>query len=348
MTAAMQKGGCEYMNEQSSAMMIPLITEIQRFCLQDGPGMRTTIFLKGCPLKCPWCHNPETQNPRQELYFYQDKCTGCGKCAEVCPAGATSIIVDSNRIPKATIERSKCASCFNCFQACLSGARVIVGQLIPFDQILREVTSDRPFYENSGGGVTISGGEPLLFPEFTLELAKKIKEEMLHLAIETSCFTKWKKIEPLLNFVDLFIVDIKTLDSKKHKETIGWPLEPILENIEHLIDLNANVRLHLPIIPGFNSSQSDFEAYIEYIDKLAVKLDGVDILPYHCYGEGKYTFLGRNYTLKGQKDLTAEEVLPLAYGLKEAGVSNITIGGLVGTGGGKGRRSVNPVSYEAR
>jgi pyruvate formate lyase activating enzyme len=221
---------------------------------------------------------------------------------------------------------------------------VIVGQPVSFDQILTEVSSDRPFYENSGGGVTISGGEPLLFPEYTLELARKIKEEMLHLAIETSCFAKWDRIKPLIGLVDLFIVDIKTLDSKKHREIIGWPLEPILENIERLLECDANVRLHLPIIPGFNDAEADFHAYIHYMKKHADKLVGVDILPYHCYGESKYMFLGRDYKYKDTKDLPGKEVLPLAYELKEVGVTSITVGGLVGTGSEKGRRAVNQIS----
>ena len=321
-------------------MEMPLITEIQRFSLQDGPGIRTTIFIKGCPLKCPWCHNPEAQNPKQEIYYYPDKCTACGKCTEVCPSGALSMIIGPDKAPTLNFERSKCQTRMKCAKVCLAGARSVVGQALSMEDILQEAEADRVFFANSGGGVTISGGEPLLFPEFTLELTKLLKEKRLHVAIETSCFAPWEKIEPLLAYADLFIVDIKTLDAEKHKSVVGWPLDIILNNIEMLAEHKANMRIHLPIIPEFNDSQKDFQAIIAYLAKLSDKIAGVDILPYHCYAENKYTFLGRGstYRFKGVKDLPGGVVLPLALSLKQAGIADITIGGLVGMGAGACQR----------
>jgi len=313
---------------------IPLITEIQRFSLQDGPGIRTTVFFKGCPLKCPWCHNPETQDARREFYFYPDRCTNCGRCAEVCPSDASIMSREAGSPPVLELDRSKCIQCMKCVEACLSDARVAVGQEMSIDDIVKEVLSDRLFYGNSGGGVTISGGDPLSFPEFTLLLAKTLKDEKIHVGIETACFQKWEKIKPLLSCVDLFLVDIKSLDSQKHKQIIGWPLEPILENIKNLLEFGANVRIHLPVIPDFNDSADDFDAYENFLSRFADRLVGVDILPYHVYGEGKYGFLGRRdtYKYKDVKQPPAINVMPLAKALKLAHIKDVSIGGLVGMG----------------
>lgn len=313
-------------------MKIPLITEIQRFSLQDGPGIRTTIFVKGCPLKCPWCHNPETQNLKQEIYYYADRCTSCGRCAESCPSGASALLVGATQQQVLHFDRSKCLSCMKCIKRCLSGARAAVGQSLSLSEIIQEAAADRAFFGNSGGGVTISGGEPLLFPEFTLELTKQLKRESLNVAMETSCFASWESIAPLLDYMDIFIVDIKTLDENKHKSVVGCHLKVVLENIAKLIEHRANLRIHLPIVPGFNDSESDFHAYSDYLCKIADRLLGVDILPFHCYAENKYSSLGRGegYPYKGISDLSGEKVLPLALRLKKAGLLNITVGGMVG------------------
>jgi len=242
-------------------MLVPLITEIQRYSLQDGPGIRTTIFVKGCPLHCPWCHNPETINPKNEFYYYASKCTTCGRCAKVCSTRALVYVRLPNKTPSLTFYRNKCNSCMKCVDACLFGAREVVGKSLDIDSIVREAVADKMFYEHSGGGVTISGGEPLLYPEFTLKLARILKtKEKVHVAIETSCFTNWANIEPLLEFVDLFIVDIKSMDPEKYKYVIGGSLREILSNIERLINMNVPVRIHLPIIPGFNDTHAHVTA----------------------------------------------------------------------------------------
>lgn len=314
-------------------MRIPLITEIQRFSLQDGPGIRSTVFFKGCPLKCPWCHNPETQGIAREFYYYPERCTHCGRCATVCPTGASQLLSESLRKPRLKLDRAKCTRCMKCVDACLSGARTIIGQALSMDDIVKEVLSDRLFYGNSGGGVTISGGEPLLFPEFTLELAKKFKKESLRVAIETSCFQRWDKIEPLVNSIDLFIVDIKSFDYEKHRVIIGWPLSPILLNIARLTTAGAKVRIHLPIIPNFNDNATHFSRCLEFLGKLSRKLDGVDILPYHVYGEKKYDFLGRgeSYQYKNVSPCDPGLLIGFARELKHLSISHITFDGLIGT-----------------
>ena len=322
-------------------MRIPLITEIQRFCLQDGPGFRTTMFFKGCPLHCPWCHNPETQSPKKEFYYYADKCTNCGRCVEVCPTGASTMGTGADHKRILNLDRSKCIACMKCVDACLSGARAEVGQALTIKEIMKEAVADRPFFKNSGGGVTISGGDPLFFPEFTLELAKILKDERIHVGVETSCFQKWEKIRPLLGYVDIFLVDIKSLDPEKHEEIIGWPLEPILENIKKLVKSKALVRIHLPIIPDFNDSADDFKAYENFLSPIADRLAGVDILPYHVYGEGKYGFLGRHdtYKYKDVKPIPIENVAPLVKALKRTQLRDLSVGGLVGMGGDKETKS---------
>jgi pyruvate formate lyase activating enzyme len=314
-------------------MKQPLITEIQRFSLQDGPGIRTTVFLKGCPLKCPWCHNPETQDTKREFYYYADRCTHCGRCAAVCPTGASHMSIALLNKSELKIDRLKCVRCMKCVDACLSGARAVVGQELSMDDVLKEVLSDRLFYGNSGGGVTISGGEPLFFPEFTLELVKKLKKESLKTAIETSCFQRWDKIEPLIDFIDLFIVDIKSFDHEKHREIIGWPLSPILLNIERLITAGARVRIHLPIIPNFNDNDTHIKCCIEFLSKFSEKLDGVDILPYHVYGEKKYDLLGRgdSYQYKSVPPSQPSTLIPFGRELKRLNIKSITFDGLIGT-----------------
>jgi pyruvate formate lyase activating enzyme len=313
-------------------MKIPLITEIQRFSLQDGPGIRTTVFVKGCPLKCPWCHNPETQLVANEYYYYPDRCTHCGRCAEICPTGASTLTKTADGGAKLRLDRTLCEGCMRCVDRCLSDARSVVGQQMGLEEILKEVLSDKPFYNNSGGGVTISGGEPLMFPHFTLELAKHLKQEGIHVAIETTCFPKWRVIEPLLDYIDLFIVDLKSLDAEKHEAVVGWPLEPIVANIITLIESRASVRIHLPIVPGFNDSKEDFERFIDFLGNYADRLAGVDVLNYHCYGEGKHIFLGRGeeYEFKGVAENPPEAVLPLVRGLRQAKIASVTVGGMVG------------------
>jgi len=309
-------------------MLTPLITEIQRFSLHDGPGIRTTIFLKGCPLNCTWCHNPEAMNQKQELYFHSAKCTACGRCAQVCPSGALTLDQALDRKEVRNFDRSKCTLCLKCVDACLSGAIEVVGKNWDIDSLVREAVSDKLFYAG-GGGVTISGGDPLLFPEFTLELARLLKnKENVHVAIETSCFAKWNKIEPLLEFVDLFMVDIKSMDPKKYKDVVGCSLHEVLSNVEILMHSNANVRIRLPIIPGFNDSASDVKAYVDYLGQFAGKLSGVDILPFHSYAAGKYSNLGREYQYDRINDLASDQVMPLVNALQQGGLQ-VTVGGVV-------------------
>ncbi|ACM20793.1 (R)-benzylsuccinate synthase, delta subunit [Geotalea daltonii FRC-32] len=312
-------------------MLTPLITEIQRFCLQDGPGIRTTIFVKGCPLQCPWCHNPENISLKPEFYFHANKCKGCGQCVGSCPSGVCTSFVPQKGVEE-IVDRSRCTSCLGCVSACRFGARETVGKPLDMNAIVEEAVSDRIFYNNSGGGVTISGGEPLMYPAFTRELTRILKvREDVHVAVETCLFAEWENIVPLLEFVDLFIVDIKSLEPEKYEQVIGGSLHKILANLERLIKAGAATRIHLPIIPGINDTAGDFEMYAEYLGQFADYLTGVDLLPYHSYATGKYAQLGRRYHYLGVPDLAARNLFPLADALRIKGIREVTIGGLVGT-----------------
>jgi pyruvate formate lyase activating enzyme len=275
-----------------------------------------------------------------EVYYYPDNCTRCGRCAEVCLAQASVIEPSGDGKPVLRFNRNKCIGCMKCVEACLSGARASVGHRLTFDQILRECLSDQPFYSRSGGGVTLSGGDPLLFPEFSLELSKILKRNGIHVAMETSCFADWKIIRPFLDTIDLFLVDIKSLNAEKHQEVIGWPLAPIVKNIEALIASDASVRIHLPIIPGFNDSVSDYQAAVDFLAPFARELAGVDILPFHVYGGGKYTFLGRGetYQYKNTWNKETRKVEALAQALVRIGITQVSVGGLVGMGKERGEK----------
>ena len=265
------------------------------------------------------------------MFYYENRCVSCGRCAAICPAAASTLVNVVGGPPHLTVDRDKCVRCLQCTAVCLAGARGASGQQMSVEEILREVLSDKLFYDNSGGGVTLSGGDPLMYPEFSLELAKHLHAEGVHVAMETSCFPmQWKTIEPLVGEIDLFIVDIKSLSPSKHQEFTEWPLEPVLRNIKNLFERNANVRIHIPLIPHFNDTKEDFAKYADFLGTYADHIVGVDILPYHGYGEGKYDSLGRIYKFKGVEESPAENIVPLVAILKSRGVENITVGGLVG------------------
>ena len=243
------------------------IFNIQRFCINDGPGIRTTVFLKGCPLKCIWCHNPESQAREPEIMFYKDKCTKCGGCVNVT-------VNDSDFV------------CFN-------EAKEICGKEISSDEVIKEVLKDEIFYQKSGGGITISGGEPFYQFDFSLELVKKAKENGLHTAIETCGFVKNSNLKKIAEFVDLFLYDYKETNSEKHKNFTGVDNTVIIDNLSFLNNINKDVILRCPIIKGCNDRREHFEGIAEIANRYKNILH-IEIEPYHSLGEGKYSALGKN------------------------------------------------------
>lgn len=245
------------------------IFNIQKFCINDGPGIRTTVFFKGCPIRCLWCHNPESQVKEKQIMFYPDKCTGCGRCAGLTPDNTDFI--------------------------CFSDAKEIVGKTISADEAVEEVMKDFLFYENSGGGVTLSGGEPLMQLDFAIEILKKCKEKGVHTAIETCGFAPTEKVLKIAEYTDLFLYDYKETDPEKHKLFTGVDNKLILKNLFELDKLGKDIILRCPIIPEYNDTEEHFDGIIELTNSLK-NIREVNIEPYHSFGEGKYEALGLEST----------------------------------------------------
>ena len=252
--------------------MTGTIFDIQRFSIHDGPGIRTTVFFKGCNLRCLWCHNPESQSAKPQLMFYRDKCVGCGECKKVCPRAFTADCIAEGK----------------CVPACRHGARELSGRTETAERVIGTVLRDKAFYETSGGGVTLSGGEPLLQPEFALEILKACKESDIHTAVETAGNVPFAVFETLLPFVDLFLYDIKGIDPEKHKKNTGVSNERILENARALAESGKEILFRMPYIPGYNDTEAPAAA--DFVRSLGKKLE---LLAFHEIGRGKYTALGR-------------------------------------------------------
>lgn len=317
-----------------------LVTNIQRFSVNDGPGIRTTVFLKGCPLRCAWCHNPETVNPYQEFYFNADKCKRCGSCVEVCPEKAIippRVIRRVDNDPsKETIEpprfeRDKCTRCMQCVEACRHGALYLAARPMTVPEVIAELKKDALFYRTSGGGITLSGGEPMAQPEVTLALLKRAKEEGFHTTLDTTGLVSWEVIEQIAPFVDLILFDIKVLDDAKHKKWTGVSNQLIIENVRKLAKLPARIRLRSIVIHNVNYwDLSHAKSVAQFAQSLGRSVTGIDLIPFHNFGETKYERLGRKYVFKGFPNLYPEDIADY----KEVFMANCdwvpTIGGLIG------------------
>lgn len=250
------------------------IFDIERNSFVDGPGIRTTVFFKGCNLKCAWCHNPESQSPKSQMMFYKDKCIGCGKCSEVCPT------------------KENCTLCGKCTIYCPVDARRVCGKEYTADEVLSEIIKDKAFYDNSGGGVTFSGGECMLQVEFLVELLKKCKENGIHTAIDTAGHVPFESFKKVLPFTDLFLYDIKLFDSEKHQKYVGVKNDLILENYKKLIENGANIIVRIPVIAGVNDNVEEMKNIKNFFEKVGFP-QKVELLPYHAMGENKYSAIGK-------------------------------------------------------
>ena len=258
-----------------------LVFNIQRFSVHDGPGIRSTVFLKGCPARCPWCHNPESQAYDPELLTFPERCVSCGTCREVCPNGT---------------DPATCSACGACADACPAQARQLAGRRMRATEVIEGVLRDRVFYDESGGGVTFSGGEPFSQPAFLRALLREAKDAGLSVAVDTCGFVSRELLLDLAPMIDLFLYDVKMLDPARHREVIGLPLAPILENLDALGSVNANVWLRIPIVPTFTDDRSGLrEAARIAAENPAVRR--VHLLPYHATGRGKFRRMGRAYEL---------------------------------------------------
>ncbi len=252
-----------------------LIFDIERNSFVDGPGIRTTVFFKGCNLKCAWCHNPESQGFKPQMMFYRDKCKGCGKCKDICPTP------------------DNCTLCGKCTLYCPVDARKVCGKEYTVDEVFAEIIKDKSFYENSGGGVTFSGGECMLQIEFLVIILKKCKENGIHTAVDTAGHIPFEGFEKILPYTDLFLYDIKCLDNEKHKKYVGVENQRILENLKRLFEMNAKIWIRIPVVSGINDSVAEMQAIQAFLQKCG-NPEKVELLPYHAMGENKYAAIGRS------------------------------------------------------
>lgn len=262
------------------------IFEVQRFSIHDGPGIRTTVFMKGCPLNCAWCHNPEGIGAEMHLSFLPDRCIGCGYCFRTCAQHAHAM-----RDDKHVLNREVCKVCGRCTEECYSGALELVGRDATVGEILDEVIRDKPFYDTSGGGMTISGGEPTMQIKFAAALLSEARREGLRCAVETCGYCDYSLLERLRPYVDLWLYDWKESNSERHKEFTGVPNERIRDNLRKLDEAGEVTRLRCPIIPGCNTRRDHLEG-IAAIWKESRHMEGVELMPYHRLGEGKRSRLG--------------------------------------------------------
>jgi pyruvate formate lyase activating enzyme len=288
-----------------------IVFDIQRFTVHDGPGIRTAVFMKGCPLRCPWCQNPESVRKAPQIAYFETLCIGCGACASACPDKAVRA-TGKRMIEKVNL--ALCKHCGLCAEACCSGALHMTGAVMSVEKVYETVARDIPFYNNSKGGVTFTGGEPTYQPEFLTAMASEFKRRGLHLVIETCGFFHWDSAVEALELMDIIYLDIKHVDDAKHREVIGEGTELILANARRLDALQKPIRVRVPLVPGFNDSPEEFSGILRFASELK-NLDKVQVEPYHRFGMSKYDHIGWGYSLEEVQppsDASVDNLLALA------------------------------------
>ncbi len=303
-------------------MKIPYVMDIQKYCIHDGDGIRTTVFFKGCPLKCTWCHNPESQRYQPELLYNPEKCSGCGACLEACPAAAIS-----RADCRVGTDRQKCTGCGACLDECYQLARDISGRQYSLAELIREVTKDQMFYEQSSGGVTLSGGEVMTQDmDYVEAFVKKLHRRGFDVTIDTCGYAPYENFARVLPYVSTFLYDLKLMDREKHRYYIGTDNEQILDNLRKLSDAGARLYIRVPLIEAVNASDEDIEAMITWL-KSGIRVEKINLLPYHNTGQHKYEKLDLDYQGEDYKAPSPERLEQLAEMFRDHGFRKVKIGG---------------------
>ena len=301
-----------------------LVLNIQKFSLHDGQGIRTTIFFKGCGLSCLWCHNPESQNYKPQLMRYEERCKKCGACTKACQNEAVSINEDGEII----YNKDKCKACGRCVDFCAYDALELAGKYYTAEELVEEVRKDIILYEESGGGVTLSGGEVMSqSPEFLLDLLKRLKRIGIKVDIDTCGLANWESYEKIAPYVDTFLYDIKMLDNEKHLEFIGEGLDVILENLVKLNNLDTKINIRIPIIGKVNDDLEEMERVAKWLIDNKIRIIQMNLLPYHSAGSVKYERLGIEYRDDLMSIPTNEKMEKIKEVFEQNGFNNIFIGG---------------------
>lgn len=292
------------------------VFDIQRYSIHDGEGIRTVVFLKGCSLRCKWCANPESWDMKPQLFYIKSRCIGCHTCVHTCKMQEIESISGGIQI-----HWERCGKDYSFVDACPTGALSVKGKYMLVDEVMKEVEKDRPFYDESNGGVTLSGGEPLVQQSFALALLRECRNKGISTAIETTGNIMWTRLKEVVPFVDLFLYDLKTMNSETHEHWTGQRNELILENLKRLASLGADIMVRTPIIPDVNDQIADIENIVAYLKTCGIKK--YDILPFHQYGSGKFESIGQKYTLMDLKAPSDEKINNFRKIIQEAGFDSV-------------------------
>lgn len=325
----MQNGGNSFEMNKHANPHEGCVFNIQRYTIHDGPGIRTEIFLKGCPLRCRWCSNPESLHLYPEIGVYSSRCIGvdkCGYCIAACPSGEGALVREENLITG--INRELCSGCLKCADACPSNALIVWGKKFSIESIMKIILADTDFYEKSGGGVTISGGEPFVQWEFTVELLKECRQNGIHTCLESSLHVRPEILERAYPFADMIITDIKQMDPAQHREYTGVSNELILKNIEKTAEAGKPLIIRIPVIPDHNNGEENIIATAKFIiEKLGNRVMQVQLLPYRQLGVEKYKSLGRdypmNYLIPPERNIWESNIKNLADVLSSYGITAV-------------------------
>lgn len=301
-----------------------MIFNIQRHSTEDGPGIRTTVFLKECPLQCPWCHNPEGMKRQPHLVWYEVRCIGAAECLKVCRKSALRLTPEGM-----LIDRDTCDFCGDCVKACPAGALEILGRRVTVKEVVEEALRDKVFYEKSGGGVTLSGGEPAMQSEFSLALMKALSQAGVHIALDTSGGTSWSKLQPLVALADLVLYDIKTTNPESHLKYTGIPLELVLNNAIEVAKLRKPMWVRTPVIPGYTDDSDNIREIARFIKHNLPSVERYDLLAFNNTCSAKYHRLGRDWPLAGTDILTTETLETLVEIARHEGLEFVHWSGMV-------------------